>query len=128
MNRYDAVIAGGGLIGASIAFELASAGLQVALYDAREPGREASWASAGMISPAPENAGMIPFMPMSLASVALYPEFIRKVEELTGRDAGHRYRAAARGGTASRGPQRGTSARDGALTDGESRGGGFPAG
>ena len=88
MGTYDAVIAGGGLIGASIAFELAEAGMKVALYDAREPAREASWASAGMISPAPEDAGMIPFMPMCLASAALYPGLIRKVEELTGKDAG----------------------------------------
>ena len=89
MSIYDAVIAGGGLIGASIAFELAEAGMKVALYDAREPAREASWASAGMISPAPEDAGMIPFMPMSLASAALYPELIRKVEELSGKDVGY---------------------------------------
>ena len=90
MNTYDAVVAGGGIIGASIALELAETGLKVGLYDAREPGREASWASGGMISPAPENPGMIPFMPMSLASVALYPEFIRKVEGLTGKDVGYR--------------------------------------
>jgi glycine oxidase len=90
MKTFDAVIAGGGLIGASIALELAEAGLKVGLFDAREPGREASWASAGMISPAPENAEMIPFVPMSLASVALYPEFIRKVEGLSGMDVGYR--------------------------------------
>ena len=90
MKTYDAVIAGGGLIGATIALELAEAGLKVALFDAREPGREASWASAGMISPAPENAGMIPFVPMSLASVALYPEFIDRVERLTGMEVGYR--------------------------------------
>jgi len=90
MKTYDAVVAGGGVIGASIALELAEAGLKVGLYDAREPGREASWASAGMISPAPENPEMIPFVPMSLASVALYPEFIRKVEELSGMDVGYR--------------------------------------
>ena len=90
MTTYDAVVAGGGLIGASIALELAEAGLKVGLYDAREPGREASWASAGMISPAPENPGMIPFMPISLASVALYPEFIRRVEGLSGKDVDYR--------------------------------------
>ena len=90
MCIYDAVVAGGGVIGASIALELAEAGLKVALYDAREPGREASWASAGMISPAPENPGMIPFVPISLASVALYPNFIQKVEAISGMDVGYR--------------------------------------
>jgi glycine oxidase len=90
MNTFDAVIAGGGIIGASIALELAEAGLKVGLFDAREPGREASWASGGMISPAPENPGMIPFVPMSLASVALYPEFIRRVEGLSGISVGYR--------------------------------------
>jgi len=90
MKNYDAVVAGGGVIGASIALELAETGMKVGLYDAREPGREASWASAGIISPAPENAGMIPFVPMSLASVALYPDFIRKVEDLSGMDVGYR--------------------------------------
>ena len=90
MTSYDAVIAGGGVIGASIALELSEAGLKIGLYDAREPGREASWASGGMISPAPEDARMIPFMPISLASVALYPEFICKVEELSGKDVDYR--------------------------------------
>jgi len=79
------------VIGASIAFELASAGLQVGLYDAREPCKEASWASAGMISPAPENPGQIPFVPMSLASVALYPSLVKRVEGLTGKDVGYRH-------------------------------------
>ena len=31
MNTYDAVVAGGGLIGASIALELAETGMKVAL-------------------------------------------------------------------------------------------------
>jgi glycine oxidase len=94
MNSYDAVVAGGGLIGASIALELAEAGLKVGLYDAREPGREASWASGGMISPAPESPGMIPSMPMSLASVALYPDFIKKVEDLSGKNVGYQQNGA----------------------------------
>lgn len=90
MKNYDAVIAGGGLIGACIALELAEAGLKVAVYEAHEPGREASWASAGMISPAPENPGSIPFVPISLASVALYPALIQRVEALSGMDVGYR--------------------------------------
>jgi len=90
MNSFDVVIAGGGVIGGSIALELAEGGMKVGLYDAREPGREASWASAGMISPAPESPAMIPYMPISLGSVALYPEFIRRVEEVTEKNVGYR--------------------------------------
>ena len=90
MNTFDALIAGGGLIGATIALELADAGLKVGLFDAVEPGREASWASAGMISPAPENPEMIPFVPMRLESARLYPEFIGKVEQLAGANVGYR--------------------------------------
>jgi glycine oxidase len=90
MKHYDAVVAGGGIIGASIAFELACAGLSVAVFDAQHPGREASWASAGMISPAPESAAMACMQPIALASARLYPEFIQRVEEHSGRAVGYR--------------------------------------
>jgi glycine oxidase len=90
MKSYDAVVAGGGLIGASIALEFASAGLKVGVFDAQKPGREASWASAGMISPAPESAATAALLPLSLASVRLYPEFLRRVEELSGKRVGYR--------------------------------------
>jgi len=90
MKRYDAVVAGGGVIGASIAFELASEGLRVAIFDAQNPGREASWASAGMISPAPESSEMASLLPISMASVRLYSEFIQRVEEVSGKTVGYR--------------------------------------
>lgn len=90
MKLYDAVVAGGGIIGASIALELAMAGLRVAVFDAQNPGREASWASAGMISPAPESFAMTSLLPLSIASVRLYPEFIQRVEELSGMAVGYR--------------------------------------
>jgi glycine oxidase len=90
MKPYDAVVAGGGLIGASIALELATEGLSVAVFDAQHPGREASWASAGMISPAPESSEMASLLPISLASVSLYPEFIQRLEEVSDRTVGYR--------------------------------------
>jgi glycine oxidase len=90
MKHYDAAVAGGGLIGASIAFELAAEGLSVAVFDAQHPGREASWASAGMISPAPESSAMASLLPISMASVRLYPEFIQHVEEVSGKTVGYR--------------------------------------
>jgi glycine oxidase len=90
MKSFDAAIAGSGLIGAAIALELAQAGLSVALFDRGEPGREASWASAGILSPAPESPGMIPTVPLAKASMALYPAFVANVEEISGETVGFR--------------------------------------
>lgn len=90
MKRFDVAIAGGGLIGGSIAFELARTGLRVGLFDSQEPGREASWAGAGIISPAPEGSAMIPLVPLGKASLTRYPEFVKAVEEISGRSAGYR--------------------------------------
>lgn len=90
MKTFDVAIAGGGLIGGSVALELARAGLRVGVFDKQEPGKEASWASAGILSPAPENPGMIALVPLGKASMALYPEFIALVEELSGQSVGYR--------------------------------------
>ena len=53
MSAYDVLIVGGGLIGSSIAFELSSEKLRVAVLDRQQPGREASWAAAGMLVAGP---------------------------------------------------------------------------
>jgi glycine oxidase len=90
MKTFDVAIAGGGLIGSSIAFELARAGLRVALFDKQEPGKEASWASAGILSPAPENPAMIALVPLGKASMELYPEFVAEIEALSGLNVGYR--------------------------------------
>ena len=90
MKNFDAAIAGGGLIGSAIALELAQAGLSVAVFEKGEPGHEASWASAGILSPAPETQGMIPIVPLAKASVALYPEFVANVEGISGQIVGFR--------------------------------------
>jgi glycine oxidase len=92
MKTFDVAIAGGGLIGAAIAFELARAGLQVALFDRHELGEGSSWAAAGILSPAPENAGMISIVPLGRASLQLYPEFVATVEEISDQNAGYRAR------------------------------------
>src|SRR5579859_531547 len=90
MKTFDVAIAGGGLIGGSIALELARAGLSVGLFDKQEPGLEASWASAGILSPAPESPAMIGMVPLGKASMALYPEFVQMVEEISGQSVGYR--------------------------------------
>jgi glycine/D-amino acid oxidase-like deaminating enzyme len=50
MDTVDVVVAGGGLVGAALAYELAGDGARVALVDRHDPGR-ASDAGAGILSP-----------------------------------------------------------------------------
>src|SRR5580704_4515217 len=85
----DVAIIGGGVIGASIAFELAAVGLRVVLLDRQQPGREASWAAAGILSPAPDTPGDVPLVPLARQSLGLYPAFIAAVEEASGQSAGY---------------------------------------
>jgi glycine oxidase len=90
MKKFDVAVAGGGLIGGAIALELARVGLRVAVFEQGDPGREASWAGAGILSPAPETPATIPLVPLGKASMALYPEFVAQVEEFSGQSAGFR--------------------------------------
>jgi glycine oxidase len=89
-KTFDVAIAGGGLIGASIALELVRAGLRVAVFDRQQPGQEASRAGAGILSPAPESPAMIGMVPIGRASMALYPDFVAVVEEISGQQVGFR--------------------------------------
>src|SRR5256885_15084351 len=90
MKSLDVAIVGSGLIGGAMALELAGAGLRVAVFDQGEPGREASWAGAGILSPAPESRAMLSMVPLAKASMALYPEFVARVEEISGESVGFR--------------------------------------
>jgi glycine oxidase len=83
-KSWDVVIAGAGIIGGAIAFELARRGLRVVLLDKHAPGREASWAAAGMLAPPPHSAADLPLVPLARASLELYPEFVAAVEDASG--------------------------------------------
>lgn len=90
MKTYDVIIAGGGIIGGAIAFELARQRLRVLVIDRQAPGQEASWAAAGMLSPAPDSLEAIPLVPLARASLKIYPEFVAAVESASGMSAGFR--------------------------------------
>jgi glycine oxidase len=90
MKKFDVAIAGGGVIGGAIALELSRAGMRVGVFDRQQPGQEASWASAGILSPAPESPGMIAMVPLGKKSLSLYPEFVAQVEEISGKSTGFR--------------------------------------
>ena len=87
---FDVAIAGAGLIGSSIAFELARARVRVAVFDRQQPGQESSWAGAGILSPAPENPSMVASVPIGKASMAAYPAYIAAIEEISGQSCGYR--------------------------------------
>jgi len=90
MPSHDAIVIGAGLVGSAIALRLAQEGLRVALLEKNMSGREASWAGAGMLSPAPDTPASIPLVPFGRASLSLYPQFIAEIEEISGRRTGYR--------------------------------------
>ena len=77
-------IAGAGIIGLASAWRLAQRGWQVTIFDRREAVREASWAAAGMLAPGGEIDSDAALAEMALRSLAMYPEFVRDLEEESG--------------------------------------------
>lgn len=85
MSTFDIAIVGGGLIGVSAAFELSGAGLSVVVFDRQEPGRESSWAAAGMLAPGPDSPRAAALVPLAKESLGIYPQFVSAVEESAGK-------------------------------------------
>lgn len=83
MESYDVIVVGAGIIGCSVAHELARRRLRVLVLDRQEPGKEASWAAAGMLTPAAESSEAQPLVPLANASLALYYEFIQQIEHIS---------------------------------------------
>jgi glycine oxidase len=75
----DVLVAGGGLIGLSVAWRSAQRGLSVTVVD-DAPGSGASYAAAGMLAPATEAAyGEEKLLALCLASLERYPDFVADV-------------------------------------------------
>ena len=68
MNTFDVTVVGAGVIGCAIACELSRRDFRVLVIDRQEPGREASWAAAGMLSAAPHPADSPGLLPLAKAS------------------------------------------------------------
>ncbi|MCI0656069.1 MAG: glycine oxidase ThiO [Acidobacteria bacterium] len=81
------IVVGGGIIGASIARELAGAGCRVTLLERGKVGSEASAAAAGILCPQLEAEGPSPLLDLGLGSLALYADFAGAVRRETGIDA-----------------------------------------
>jgi glycine oxidase len=74
-------VAGGGIIGLTLAWRLAQHGLPVTVFDKGPMGGEASWAGAGMLAPGGEILATSPIAQLALEARRLYPAFVRELEE-----------------------------------------------
>jgi glycine oxidase len=80
------VIIGGGVAGLSIGWRLAQAGSEVVVLERAQPGRGATWASAGMIAVTPENGDTVtPEAQFAQYSGSLWPSFAAEIEDRSGR-------------------------------------------
>jgi glycine oxidase len=83
-SESSIAIAGGGIIGLSIAWRLAQSGWHVDVFDQGEIGGEASWAAAGMLSPGGEFEGPSDLAVLAIESRRMYSGFVRELEQASG--------------------------------------------
>jgi glycine oxidase len=86
----DVIVVGGGVIGLSIALELAEQGASVTVLERGDFGREASWAGAGILPPGNLAAIDSPEAQLRALSHALWPTWAGSLVEQTGIDVGYR--------------------------------------
>ncbi|AFZ16587.1 glycine oxidase ThiO [Allocoleopsis franciscana] len=84
----DILIIGGGVIGLAIAVELKLRGATVTLIT-RDFQQGSTLAAAGMLAPWAERIPQSPMLDLCRWSRSLYPEWIRKLEQLTGVATGY---------------------------------------
>ena len=83
MKSSDVIIIGAGIIGLSLGIELRKKGLSVLIVERGEPGREASYAAAGMLADAGDEFPA-PLKPLARESARMYPEFVHEIEDESG--------------------------------------------
>ena len=92
-ETYDFLLVGGGVMGLSLAWELAQQGIRVCVVDSGEMGCEASWAAAGMLPPGPKAElwpNCTPYDRLQGLSQQLHPEWHARLADQTGINNGYR--------------------------------------
>ncbi len=82
----DVLVIGGGVIGCSVAYFLARAGVKALIVERGEPGREASEAAAGVLAVASGRSKRGPAYELKRASLEMFPSLVEELQELTGID------------------------------------------
>ena len=78
------IVIGAGVIGAAVAEALAARGVRVTVLDMRSPGRGASQASAGLLTPFIEGRVDPALLQLLTRSLTLWEDFIARVRERSG--------------------------------------------
>ncbi len=86
MERFDAAIVGGGIIGLASAWRATQRGLRVCVLERDQPGCGATNAAAGVLAPDPETPG---FTALARRSAELWPAFAQELRDATDIDAGY---------------------------------------
>jgi glycine oxidase len=79
MERFDAVVVGGGIIGLASALRAQQRGLRVCVLERAQPGAGATRAAAGVLAPDPETPG---FTALARASAELWPAFAEELGDV----------------------------------------------
>jgi glycine oxidase len=80
------LVVGGGVVGLSIARELAGAGADVTVLERRRLGSEASSAAAGILCPQHEATSPSPLVDLGMESLRLFRDFVAALDAETGID------------------------------------------
>ena len=85
----DVIVIGGGVIGLSIAWELAGQGASVRILEQGQFGQEASWAGAGILPPGNPEWASTPEARLRAASHMLWTDWTERLRAETGIDNGY---------------------------------------
>src|SRR5262245_32656551 len=85
---YDAIIVGGGIVGMSIGYHLACAGVKALLIDRADPGR-ATDAGAGILAPETNSRDAEAWFAFAETAVGYYPELIGRLHDEQAGETGY---------------------------------------
>ena len=85
-NTPSVIVVGAGIVGCTVAYELARSGASVRVIEPRAPGQGATRASAGILAPDIEGHGSSLLRLLGRRSLAMYDDFIAALRADGGRD------------------------------------------
>lgn len=88
--KPDIIVVGAGIVGCTIAHELAKAGATVRIIETRTPGQGATRASAGILAPYIEGHSSETLRSLGKRSLDLYDSFMQRLRDDSGHDVVYR--------------------------------------